>query len=153
MAEDFIPGDPLIRTRTVLVVVLTLTLGFAALVYTQVYIDALMELRIRHPRLAAAGLKQLYQVLAVSGALLGTGVAGILARCSFRVFRSGQFPPAGIRVAFRTRVRTGKSATIIGLSSLVLALGVFVGGLVLGYHLWNVGVEYELLYSGPVRRV
>lgn len=152
MAEHFIPGDPLARTRTVLAVVLTLTLGFAALVYTQLYVDTLMELRAKHPRLAAAGLKQLYHVLAVSGVFLGTGFAGGLAACSFRVFRSGQVPPAGMRVAFTTKVRTGKSAKIIAIILLMLALGVFVGSLLLGYYLWGVGVEYELLYSGPLRR-
>lgn len=151
MAEHIIPGDSLARTRTVLTVVLTFTLGLAAVVYTQSYSDTMLELRATHPRLATAGLKQLYQVLAVCGALLGTGLAGVLGTFSLRVFRSGQAPPAGMRVAFSTKVRTGRSARSLATCSLVLAGGVFAGSLLLAYHLWTVGLEYELLYKGPFR--
>lgn len=152
MAQHIIPADPLVRTRMVLGAVLTLSLGFAALVYTQAYFNSMMELRATHPRLAAAGLKQLYQVWAVGGGLLGSGLAALLTNFAVRVFRSGHAPPLGMRVAFPTRLRTGSNATLIASTSLVLAVGVLVGGLLFGYQLWTVALEYGVLYPGPFQR-
>ena len=68
---------------------------------------------------------------------------------SIQVFRSGQVPPAGMRVPFPTKVRTGSSAQVIASSSLVLAVGVFVGCLLVSIQLWTVAQEYGVTYSGP----
>lgn len=152
MAQHIIPADPLVRTRVVLGAVLALSLGFAALVYTQAYFDSMIKLRATYPRLAAAGLKQLYQVWAVGGGLLLSGLAALLTSFAVRVFRSGHAPPSGMRVAFPTRLRTGNSATLIAGTSLVLAVGVLVGGLLLSYELWTVALEYGASYLGPFQR-
>jgi hypothetical protein len=112
----------------------------------------MIKLRATYPRLAAAGLKQLYQVWAVGGGLLLSGLAALLTSFAVRVFRSGHAPPSGMRVAFPTRLRTGNSATLIAGTSLVLAVGVLVGGLLLSYELWTVALEYGASYLGPFQR-
>lgn len=118
------------------------TIGLAAVIYAQSYFDTMMALCATRPQTAAAGIKQLCQVLAVWN---------VLALFSFRVFRSGQVPPTGMRVPFPTKVRTGRSAQIIATSSLVLAVIMFLGGLLLSVHLWTVGQEYGMTYPGLFR--
>ena len=146
-------GDSLARTRLLLIGVMIVTLGLAAVIYTEAYFNAMRQLQATKPRIAAAGIKQLYQVLAGCNFLLGMFLAGSLATFAFRVFGSGQVPPPGMRVAFATKIRTGKSARKIATLSLVLAVVVFVGCLLSGMHLWAVGQEYELIYSRPFRSV
>ena len=149
MTPQLIPADPLIRTRAILGAVLTLALGFAALVYTQAYFDSMLTLRATYPRLAAAGLKQLYQVWAVSSGLVLGGLAALLASFAVRVLRSGRVPPPGMRVVWTTRLRTDSSASLIAGTSLALAVGLLLGGLLLGYQLWTLAVEYGASYAGP----
>ncbi|MCE2487082.1 MAG: hypothetical protein J4F42_16325 [Desulfurellaceae bacterium] len=149
MTHYSIPADPLIRTRAVLAAVLTLALGLAALVYTQAYFNSMLELRTTHPRLAAAGLKQLYQVWAVSSGLVLGGLAGLLASFAVRVLRSGRVPPPGMRVVWTTRLRTDSSASLIAGTSLALAVGLLLGGLLLGHQLWSLALEYGVSYAGP----
>lgn len=146
MAHPIIPADPLVRTRIALGTVLTLCPGCAALVYTEAYFTARMALRASRPRLAVAGLKHLYQTWAVSGRLVGSGLAVLLARFAVRVLRSGHTPPSGMRVAFPSRLRTGNNATLIASTSLASAVGAL-----LGYRLWTVALEYGVL-SGPFQR-
>ena len=149
MTHHLIPADPLIRTRAVLCAVLTLALGFGALVYTQAYFDSMLELRAIYPRMAAAGLKQLYQVWAVGGGLVLGGLAALLASFALRVLRSGRVPPPGMRVVWTTRLRTGTSASLIAGVSLALAVGLLLGGLLLGYQLWTLALQYGASYTGP----
>ena len=149
MTHHLIPADPLLRTRAVLCAVLTLALGFGALVYTQAYFDSMLELRAIYPRMAAAGLKQLYQVWAVGSGLLLGGLAGLLASFAVRVLRSGRVPPPGMRVVWTTRLRTGTSASLIAGASLALAVGLLVCGLLLGYQLWTLAVQHGASYTGP----
>ena len=149
MTPQLIPADPLIRTRAILGAVLTLALGLAALVYTQAYFDSMLTLRATYPRLAAAGLKQLYQVWAVSSGLVLGGLAALLASFAVRVLRSGRVPPPGMRVVWTTRLRTDSSASLIAGTSLALAAGLVLGGLLLGYQLWTLAVEYGASYAGP----
>ena len=149
MTPQLIPADPLLRTRAILGAVLTLALGLAALVYTQAYFDSMLTLRATYPRLAAAGLKQLYQVWAVSSGLVLGGLAALLASFAVRVLRSGRVPPPGMRVVWTTRLRTDSSASLIAGTSLALAFGLLLGGLLLGYQLWTLAVEYGASYAGP----
>ena len=149
MTPQLIPADPLLRTRAILGAVLTLALGLAALVYTQAYFDSMLTLRATYPRLAAAGLKQLYQVWAVSSGLVLGGLAALLASFAVRVLRSGRVPPPGMRVVWTTRLRTDSSASLIAGTSLALAVGLVLGGLLLGYQLWTLAVEYGASYAGP----
>lgn len=149
MTHHLIPADPLIRTRAVLCAVLTLALGLSALVYTQAYFDSMLELRAIYPRMAAAGLKQLYQVWAVGGGLVLGGLAALLASFALRVLRSGRVPPPGMRVVWTTRLRTGTSASLIAGVSLALAVGLLLGGLLLGYQLWTLALQYGASYTGP----
>lgn len=149
MTPQLIPADPLVRTRAILGAVLTLALGLAALVYTQAYFDSMLTLRATYPRLAAAGLKQLYQVWAVSSGLVLGGLAALLASFAVRVLRSGRVPPPGMRVVWTTRLRTDSSASLIAGTSLALAVGLLLGGLLLGYQLWTLAVEYGASYAGP----
>ena len=149
--QQVIPGDPLVRTRTILAAVLVGTIGLGAVIYAQSYFDTMMALRATKPQVAAAGIKQLCQVLAVCDFLLGTLFAGVLATFSLRVFRSGQVPPAGMRVAFTTKVGTGRSAQVIATSSLVFAIVVFVGFFLVSVHLWTVAQDYGVTYPGPFR--
>ena len=149
MTPQLIPADPLLRTRAILGAVLTLALGLAALVYTQAYFDSMLTLRATYPRLAAAGLKQLYQVWAVSSGLVLGGLAALLASFAVRVLRSGRVPPPGMRVVWTTRLRTDSSASLIAGTSLALAVGLLLGGLLLGYQLWSLAVEYGASYAGP----
>ena len=78
--------------------------------------------------MAAAGLKQLYQVWAVGSGLLLSGLAALLASFAVRVLRSGRVPPPGMRVVWTTRLRTGASASLIAGASLALAVGLLLGG-------------------------
>ena len=149
MTHHLIPADPLVRTRAALCAVLALALGFGALVYTQAYFDSMLELRAIYPRMAAAGLKQLYQVWAVGSGLVLSGLAALLASFAVRVLRSGRVPPPGMRVGWTTRLRTGASASLIAGASLALAVGLLLGGLLLGYQLWSLALEYGASYAGP----
>ncbi len=153
LEERRLPGDSLARTRLLLMGVLIATLGLAAVIYSEAYFNTMMQLRATKPRIAAAGIKQLYQVLAGCNLLLGMFLTGVLATFSFQVLGSAQVPPPGMRVAFSTKVRTGKNARKIAIISLVLAIAVFVGCLLSGMHLWAVGQEYEMIYSRPLRSV
>lgn len=151
--EDRIPGDSLATTRLLLMGVLIVTLSLAAVIYTEAYFNAMMQLRETKPRIAAAGIKQLYQVLAGCNVLLGMFLTGGLAAFASRVFQTRQVPPPGMRVACATKVRTGKTARNIATMSLVLAALVLVGCLLSGIHLWTVGQEYEMIYSRPFQSV
>jgi hypothetical protein len=149
--EHRIPGDSLAKTRLLLVGVLIVTFSLATVIYTEAYFNAMRQLQATKPRIAAAGIKQLYQVLAGCNFLLGICLTGGLVTFAFRVLGSGQVPPPGMRVAFSTKVRTGKNARNIATISLMLAVVVFVGFLLSGLHLWAVGQEYEMIYSRPFR--
>lgn len=148
-----IPGDSLATTRLLLMGVLIVTLGLAAVIYAEAYFNTMMQIRATKPRIAAAGIKQLYQVLAGCNFLLGIFLAGGLATFAFRVFQSRQVPPPGMRVAFPTKFRIEKAARNIATTSLLLAALVLVGFLLSGIHLWAVGQEYEIIYSRPFQSV
>ena len=150
--EQSIPGDALVRTRTLLAAVLVGTMGLAAVQYAQSYFDFMMTLRATHPHLAAAGLRQLCQILAICDGLIGLSLASVLTVFSVQVFRSGQVPPVGMRVAFTVRIRTGNIATLIATSSLVVAAAVLVGSLVLGYQLWDPPKQHRSSMPGRCRR-
>ena len=153
LKERCLPGDSLTRTRLLLIGVMIVTLSLAVVIYTDAYFNAMRQLQATKPRIAAAGIKQLYQVLAGCNFLLGMFLTGALAIFSFRIFKSGQVPPPGMRVAFPTKVRTGKNARNIATISLVLAVVVFAGCLLSGMHLWAVGREYEMIYAQPLQSV
>ena len=77
------------------------------------------------------------------------GLAALLASFAVRVVRSGRVPPPGMRVVWTTRLRTGTSASLIAGASLALAVGLLVCGLLLGYQLWTLAVQYGASYTGP----
>ncbi len=131
-------ADPRVRKRA-LVVFLTIALaGIAYLYWFNRFLAAVEILSLTDWE---AAVEKLWPILlATMAALLcsSIGVAGILTYLVVRVYRTGQYPPPGIRVLWDTPLRTGREAMIATAFILLLAVAAIASGVVMMWVLWRV---------------
>ncbi len=100
-------------------------LGFAVVVTLLILLDRLTSpdgaLRATDPTLAWKKAVDRLWVVAVTTTLLFVGVSIYLLRLGLKVKRSGQYPPPGMRVAVRTKVRRGRRAEWNAILAFVVA--------------------------------
>ena len=121
MDTDVIPADKELRKKFIIFLVIV-TLAFIVLEpHIKAYLDQINQLSKKDPELALKKTMLLlkWSMGVVFLALLGMGAYLIL--LARRTFRSGQYPPPGMRVIRYTRLRTGNQAKTAAISLIVLA--------------------------------
>ena len=130
MEEEFVEGDR--RTRLKGLVLL-------AVVTVLVLLERLTSpdgtLRATNPAGALKTSADRLLIVALTAAAILFGVSIYLLRMGVRTKRSGRWPPPGIRMAVRTRIRRGKYATWRWIV-LVAAAGVFMIQAFIGIYAW-----------------
>ncbi len=121
MNSGVVPADKNLRKKFIIFLGLTITAIFLFAPYFNDYIEQIKQISKENPELAFK--KSMFALKVslglVSFLLLMAGVYFIiLAR---RTFKSGQYPPPGMRVISNTRLRTGTQVKKIALSLIVLS--------------------------------
>ena len=136
MAE-IIRADP--RRRKQILGLLTVTLITVALYlyFVQGFVGQIEKLANTSPQLATEKLRLLRTCEAVSLASLTILFSGLFATWAVQVYRSGQYPPLGVKVAWDTQVRTGRDARVMVTLFIVVALVIAIYGLAMMNVLWS----------------
>ncbi len=140
MSSEIQPADERLRFRLLLLMTLAAALGAVCLHGLDDYFTELHSLAVEAQPAAAMKAKRL--VLAILGlATAGSTLFSLyLGRVSWRILRSGRFPPPGARVLSDTRVCHGRRARRRGLAGLALALltlGLTVAIVARGYRIFD----------------
>ena len=128
MNNEIVPADKKLRARTVLVAVL---LGLLALVALWVFRGTLTELDELADRDLDAVVAKMTRVAAVVSLVGGLGLVGLGGWCwwlGHRIYRSGRFPPPGMKVMTDTPIRTGAKARAMANGLMVVATVSVVSG-------------------------
>jgi len=121
MNQDIVPADKSLRKKFIIFFVLFTIAVLLIVPYFNDYIEQIKQISKENPELAfKKSMFMLKLTLGiVSFLLLMTGVYFIiLAR---RTFKSGQYPPPGMRMIRETKLRTGTQAKKAALSLIVLS--------------------------------
>ena len=148
MEAEFVDGDNATRFKV---------LAFASVLLLLILLERLTSpdaaLRAADP---VQGLKKSVDrslIVALTAVPIFAGVSIYLLRLGFKVRRSGQYPPPGMRVAVRTKVRRGRRAKWNAILIFVLA-GIFmVPGPALVYAWYSLSrLAAELGHPNPPNR-
>ena len=129
--QRVVRADGAFRKRALLLLLVAALLGVAVIIGAQSYLGYLKKLSAERPHLAAEKAATVLKLtsLAMAAALFASGVYTLsLWR---RVRASGLFPPPGLRVLRDTRVVAGARARRLALAIMVLAIFLFVGGMLI----------------------
>lgn len=107
-------ADPAYRRKMVLALIVLAVLGGAALIITKSVLDGIEALAAVDPDAAIQKIKRLIVGIIAVNAVLSSVFGLYFVLLAVRVFRSGQFPPPGMKVIRDTLLRTGKKAKIAG---------------------------------------
>ncbi len=121
MDTDVIPADKELRKKVIIFLVIVVLASIVLEPHFKAYMDQINQLSKKDPELALKKTMLLlkWSLRVVFLLLLSMGVyLSLLAR---RTFRSGQYPPPGMKVIRDTRLRTGNQAKRAVLSLIVLA--------------------------------
>ena len=143
MNQGVVQADKNPRKKFIIFLGLTITAIFLFAPYFNDYMEHIKQISKENPELAfKKSMFMLKLTLGiVSFLLLMTGVYFIiLAR---RTFKSGQYPPPGMRVISNTRLRTGTQAKRAAISLIVLSCILFVIALFFLY--WPYAFEKTVL--------
>ena len=125
-------ADPRLRTRAIVV---TLMVALVGLIYLHWLNGFLQDVELLSMKDGTVAVKKLWPILlATMAAVLCSSVvlAGTLTYLAVKVYRTGQYPPPGMRVLWTTPTRTGRAATVASLCILLLAVvAIGYGALVL----------------------
>jgi heme/copper-type cytochrome/quinol oxidase subunit 2 len=121
MNQDIVPADKSLRKRFIIFFILFTIAVILIAPYFNDYMEHIKQISKENPELAFK--KSMFMLKLTLGIvsllLLMTGVYFIiLAR---RTFKSGQYPPPGMRVIRNTRLRTGTQAQRAAISLIVLS--------------------------------
>ena len=143
MDTDLIPADKVLRKKVILFLLVVILASIVLEPHFKAYMHQVSQLSKKDPELALEKTMLLlkWSLRLVFLSLLGMGVYLIvLAR---RTFRSGQYPPPGMRVIRDTRLRTGNQANRAAISLIVLASFLIVAAFFFLY--WPYAFEKTLL--------
>ena len=143
MNSGVVPADKNLRKKFIIFLGLTMIAVLLIVPYFNDYIEQIKQISKENPELAfKKSMFMLKLTLGiVSFLLLMTGVYFIiLAR---RTFKSGQYPPPGMRVISNTRLRNGTQAKRAAISLTVLSCILFVSALFFLY--WPYAFEKTAL--------
>ncbi len=133
MEAEFVEGDRTTKFKL---------LGFAAVVILLILLERLISpdgaLRATDPMQALKKSVDRLLIVALTAVPLFVGVSIYLLRLGVKVKRSGQYPPPGMRVAVRTKVRRGRRAKWNAILMFVLAGILMVQGPVLIYAWYSI---------------
>mgnify|MGYP006301148669 CR=1 FL=1 len=107
-------ADPAYRRKMVLALILLAVLGGAALILTKSVLDGIEALAAVDPDAAIQKIKGLIVGIIAVNAVLSSVFGLYFVVLAVRVFRSGQFPPPGMKVIRDTLLRTGNKARMAG---------------------------------------
>lgn len=129
-------ADPRLRKRAIIVILTTALVGVLYLYWLsgflhEVELLSMTDWKAAIEKLWPPLLATIVAVLCSSGA-----VAGILTYLAVRVYRTGQYPPPGIRVLWDTPLRTGRAATVAATLILILAVAAIVYGALTIWLIW-----------------
>lgn len=135
--ENVIRADPLRRKQILGLLSATLITVALYLYFVQGFISEVEILANTSPQLAIEKLRRLrsYEVASLLG--LTAVVSGSFGYMAARIYRTGQYPPPHVQVAWNTRLRTGRDATVVAALVVILALVVLIYGLALVQVMWS----------------
>ncbi|MCS7305449.1 MAG: hypothetical protein NZ602_10135 [Thermoguttaceae bacterium] len=111
-----------------LVAVLTLLGAGVTLTKLASWIFSLDQLEAEQFRQSVAHLKQLVALIACLGAVGFLGAAGWVFRLAWKITRTGQYPPPGMRVLWKSKIHTGPAALLRANFAYLLAVILVAGG-------------------------
>lgn len=119
--DELLRADPRVRKRAILIALLMTLVGFASLALFHGFLREMEALATASPQLAWEKLHLVGTAALMVALFSSTAFACVLAYVAFRVFRAGQWPPPGFRVAWDMPIRTGRQATVVAVCMVVLA--------------------------------
>jgi hypothetical protein len=133
--EEFVGGDRTTRLRTFALLGLGLFVLLGARVLSNVLYPSEEALMATDPALAVKRTAdRLLMTTFVAAAVLWTSAVHLV-RLGIRVTRSGRWPPPGMRMASRTKIRRGKHAVFAWIVLFATA-GAFVIAPLVGFQGW-----------------
>lgn len=122
--REIVKADPALRRQMILVLLLIFAIGLFALEWLPGELASILAIARESPKEARARTVLLLGALIAPAVLLGM-VAGVdTIRRSVSTFRTGRFPPPGMRVLRDTPVLRGRGAR--GLAVFMATLGVLL---------------------------
>lgn len=152
MDKDFIPADKVFRKKVILFLLVVILAAIVLEPHFKAYMHRVSQLSKNDPELALEKTMLLlkWSLRLVFVSLLGMG--GYLILLARRTFRSGQYPPPGMRVMRDTRLRKGNQANRAAVSLIVLASFLIVTAFFFLY--WPYAFERTLLKKkGPHEKI
>ncbi len=143
MNQAIARADKEFRKRFIIFLVLIAIVFAVAILSTKSYLDQIGQLAPGNPDLAAQKVMFLFKWWLGLGSLPILGLAVYQMLLAWRVLKSGQFPPPGMRLVRDTKIRTGRKAKKVAISLIVLSSLIIVVTLFLVY--WPYAFEETLL--------
>lgn len=124
--SDWVEADPQARKQVLWAVAVCLVVGVICLISLKLLTGPvgvrLEELAQENPR-KAAGIAALVVTSITAAVVIPTSIlAGRFLQVAARIWRMGQFPPPGLKVAKATRIVRGRSARAVAVILVVLIL-------------------------------
>ena len=141
------------RTRRIALAVLigSTALGAAAILALRSYFAGLEALAETDPDLAIAKGSALLAGTSIAMGVSLVAFGGYLFLLSRRIAASGRFPPPGMRVIRDTAVSTGREARRRATATLVMAVVLLAGGVLLPVATFRLLAAFERPESGQQR--
>jgi len=131
--DEIVPGDK----RARIIAISSVVAGLALFVSVPWIADFVASAGIDNadPKRAIAQLVFRDKLITVVGAIPLVALAFFYARRGFRITRARLYPPPGMKVPWRVRKRNGRTALLIGLSHLAMAVALLVLAAI-GFWFW-----------------
>lgn len=135
MNEGYIEGDKGTKLKLAVLLGLALLLFyFSELIPNNLFSNNLPSFEF-DPDKAVQNIANQIFIYTIISALLFWGAAFYFIKLGLRIKKNSQYPPPGMRMAFRTKIRRGKQVTYMWVMLYILA-GLFVVKPLAGLYIW-----------------
>jgi len=129
MEEQFLKPDKDYKKKVIIILIISIIAGLAALAYFHIYFQEIKELAEYDHEQALAKMLFLFRIIMVSMAFTLASFGIYMSRVSIKTIISEQFPPPGIKVVKKTGLIFGRPAKIRGYIGIILAILIIITGI------------------------
>ena len=133
MNSQVVRADKAYRIKIIIVLLCFLMVAAGCVLALMSTFQDIERISETDPDTAQEKLRNLVTVISIVIALFSAVFAAWFIALAYRIVRSGQYPPPGMRVLKDTKLRTGRKARIMAAQQIVMALLVLCTNIVMWY--------------------